>query len=222
MAYGLGHEERKTQRQETEQYHAPTPEPPTDPMDQLRPENADIFTSLDSLTKEGTYSDKEWAFIKEPLQNALDSFYYGEDSIAEREEYKITLTLDPAENTITIQDNGTGWPRDRVKALYKQNVGDKQSAGSTPTARRQKGSQGLGVKATLFQSKKLKVEARNEGDSWQLELTDFCDYSNTPEWINANLVPDIATRIEEGTLTEEGTIVTITPPDPKWVENYPG
>ena len=221
MAFGLGHEEKKAQRQETEQYHPPPPPvTPANPLDQLRPDDIAIFSALDSLTKEGTYSDKEWAFIKEPLQNALDSFYYGEEGIVEREEYKITLTLDPKENTITIQDNGMGWPRSTIKALYRQNVGDKQSAGNTPTARRQKGSQGLGVKATLFQSRKLMVQARNGEDSWQIELSDFCDYSNTTEWIQSNLVPDIETRVDEGTLTEEGTIVTITPPDDRWVAEY--
>ena len=179
----------------------------------------ELVKSISSQTKEGTYSDSEWANIFEALQNALDSFYYGVKEIVTRANYYVTLVLDPVGNSITITDNGKGWSRRNVEALWKMHVGDKNSAGTTPTARRQKGSQALGIKAALFQSRFFKVEAKTSDEpAWEITLENFCEYDKE-NWIKT--IPDpTELAVKDGVMSEEGTRVTIIPREENWVERY--
>jgi hypothetical protein len=138
-----------------------------------------------------------WRALLEKLQNAIDSFLlesedklvwgnFGEGHVA-----KVTITFDLVNNLIIVEDNGTGMDVKNYSYFIQLGTSGKDSSleevNDTPTKsinrRKVKGSQGVGVKSSVFSSSYFKVESvyKNENDDklcrWEMELHDWSKFT---------------------------------------------
>ena len=78
------------------------------------------------IIKKWLYTDKD-IFIRELVSNGCDAVTklkklssIGEADLAENEKFRIDVTVDPQEKTITVSDNGIGMTADEIKQYINQ------------------------------------------------------------------------------------------------------
>ncbi len=125
-----------------------------------------------------TYSG-QWRFVHEAIQNAHDSIQLN----SEIKRGKVEIDLYVGSNTVSVTDNGTGIPVDNFSKVFLLGGSDKRRSDKTDQHLRKilKGSQGVGIKSTLFTSKTFKVVSVHEGYAWDYEVTD-CYKFNAPNF----------------------------------------
>ena len=94
------------------------------------------------IIKKWLYTDKD-IFIRELVSNGCDAVTklkklssIGEADLAENEKFRIDVTVDPQEKTITVSDNGIGMTADEIKQYINQIYSKLQIAGDTRTKRK--------------------------------------------------------------------------------------
>ena len=129
----------------------------------------------------------EWRLIQEPIQNAIDSFLNTDGSFYNNgQERKITLELYIGSNKVIVKDNGKGVSIDKFPAFLYLGSGTKRV--NAPDIRRLlKGSQGVGIKSTVFTSNFFKVSTVHGASKWEASLEGFSRYADpsfpsTVEW----------------------------------------
>ena len=141
-----------------------------------------------------TYSG-QWRFVHEAIQNAHDSIQL--NSEIERGEVEIDLYV--GSNTVSVKDNGTGIAIENFPKVFLIGGSDKTDDHLRKIL---KGSQGVGIKSTLFTSKTFKVESVHEEYAWDYEVID-CYRFNEP-----NFNVDIEPPIPEPSYSKSGSIFT--------------
>ena len=161
------------------------------------------------------YTHKE-IFLRELISNAsdaVDKLYFlslTDSSVGKsREDFKIRLSVDKAERTITIEDNGIGMSGDELEA----NLGTIAKSGSFSFKQENEkqddidiiGQFGVGFYSAFMVSKKVVVESRRFGEDtahrWESEGAD-------------------GYRIEECEKSETGTKITLYIKDSTDEESY--
>lgn len=123
---------------------------------------------------------RDWRLIQEPLQNAIDSFFdmssgtFLPPSAGAGPAVEVTLNVD--ENWVSIRDNGQGIPIDQFKVLFYPYTTKKQRNGDRKYRRVLKGSQGIGLKATIFSSDSFSLSTVHGGMKWEYSREHLCDY----------------------------------------------
>ncbi|MFW6116492.1 MAG: hypothetical protein ACOC6F_02080 [bacterium] len=102
-----------------------------------------------------TYSP-HWLAVHETLQNAIDAIQQ-----SDKDEGKVTINLDIANNRVVTRDNGRGFPHEM--SLLLMGGGDKAD---DPEAWKYGGNQGVGLKAVYFSSNLFRVESVVNGRRW--------------------------------------------------------
>ena len=120
-----------------------------------------------------TYSG-QWRLVHEAIQNAHDSIQLN----TEFKRGKIEIQLSVGSNTVSVKDNGTGIAIEKFPKVFLIGGSDK-----TPEHLRKilKGSQGVGIKSTLFTSQIFKVESVHGDSFWECEVKD-CYKFNDPDF----------------------------------------
>ena len=111
-----------------------------------------------------TYSG-QWRLVHEAIQNAHDSIQLNE-KIGRG---KVEVHLHVASNIVSVKDNGTGISIDNFPKVFLIGGSDKTDEHLRKIL---KGSQGVGIKSTLFTSEMFKVESVYEGHAWDYKVTD--------------------------------------------------
>ncbi len=111
-----------------------------------------------------TYSG-QWRLVYEAIQNAHDSIQLNKK--IGRGEVEVHLYV--GSNTVSVKDNGTGISIDNFSKVFLIGGSDKTHEHLRKIL---KGSQGVGIKSTLFTSKTFKVESVYEDYAWDYEVTD--------------------------------------------------
>ena len=109
-----------------------------------------------------TYSG-QWRLVHEAIQNAHDHIQLN-DNIREGQ---IEIHLFVGSNTVSIKDNGTGIAIEKFNNIFLIGGSDKTEAEFRKIL---KGSQGVGIKSTLFTSKFFRVETVHKNYTWKYEL----------------------------------------------------
>ena len=141
-----------------------------------------------------TYSG-QWRFVHEAIQNAHDGIQLN----SEIERGKVEIDLHVGSNTVSVKDNGIGIPIDNFSKVFLIGGSDKTDEHLRKIL---KGSQGVGIKSTLFTSKTFKVESVHEEYAWDYEVID-CYKFNEP-----NFNVDIEPPIPEPSHSKSGSIFT--------------
>ena len=126
-----------------------------------------------------TYSG-QWRLVHEAIQNAHDSIQLNE-KIGRG---KVEVHLHVANNIVSVKDNGTGISIDNFPKVFLIGGSDKTDDHLRKIL---KGSQGVGIKSTLFTSEMFKVESVYEDYAWDYEVTD-CDKFDDPNF-NVQITP---------------------------------
>lgn len=111
-----------------------------------------------------TYSG-QWRLVHEAIQNAHDSIQLNKKI----SRGKVEVHLYVASNIVSVKDNGTGISIDNFPKVFLIGGSDKTHEHLRKIL---KGSQGVGIKSTLFTSEMFKVESVYEGYAWDYEVTD--------------------------------------------------
>ena len=111
-----------------------------------------------------TYSG-QWRLVHEAIQNAHDSIQLNKKI----SKGKVEVHLYVASNIVSVKDNGTGISIDNFSKVFLIGGSDKTHEHLRKIL---KGSQGVGIKSTLFTSDMFKVESVYEGYAWDYEVTD--------------------------------------------------
>lgn len=135
------------------------------------------------------YSDS-MIVIGEALQNAIDAVC-GNSDISKG---AIDITIDFDSNSITVRDNGIGFPSD-LNLLY---LGGTQKVG-----KQKKGKIGVGIKVVFFSTEYFCIRTKNEMQSWKIEISNAHNFKELtsleiPQELPADPTP----------LTNNGTEVT--------------
>jgi len=109
-----------------------------------------------------TYSG-QWRLIHEAIQNSHDHIQLNRKI----NRGKIEIDLFVGRNIVSVKDNGTGIAIEKFQNIFLLGGSDKTDA---PLRKILKGSQGVGIKSTLFTSKTFKVETVYGEDSWEYEI----------------------------------------------------
>src|ERR1051326_8622496 len=117
-----------------------------------------------------TYSG-QWRWVHEALQNAHDHIQLNSNIT----EGVIEVYLSVASNMVTVKDNGTGIEIGKFSHIFLLGGSDKTE---TQLRKMLKGSQGVGIKSTLFTSTLFRVETVHSGESWKYELKDCYKYKD--------------------------------------------
>lgn len=122
----------------------------------------------------------EWRLIQEPLQNAIDSFVDDKGNNVDMMgiEPKVTVEIYLGSNKVRIIDNGRGIPVENYGNFLQLGNGTKGAITNEDVKRLMKGSQGVGIKSTVFTSKRFEVTSICEGKKWNLALDNYCDYKS--------------------------------------------
>ena len=123
----------------------------------------------------------EWRLIHEPLQNAIDSFVNektGRPIANLPKAPKVSVTLQLGSNFVTIRDNGRGVPLSRFSDFLILGGGTKGLPTSAPAKKLLKGSQGVGIKSTVFTSSQFHIRTVCEGQVWEKDLPGFASYAH--------------------------------------------
>ncbi|MGH9871850.1 MAG: ATP-binding protein [Pyrinomonadaceae bacterium] len=137
----------------------------------------DVFQLREDLVKTiirdtiETYSG-QWRLVHEAIQNAHDAIQKN-TAIAEG---LIEIDFFFASNTVQVRDNGTGINIDKFGNIFLLGAGDKKRADLRKLL---KGSQGVGIKSTLFTSRVFSVDTAHDGTCWNFEVADFYRYSES-------------------------------------------
>lgn len=128
-----------------------------------------------------TYSG-QWRIIHEAIQNSHDSIQLRDDI----DQGKITIDLYIGKNKIIVTDNGKGIPIEEFPTIFT--LGG--TAKGNPELRKiLKGSQGVGIKSTVFTSKFFEVETKYAEGKWSKRVEgcykfqdpSFDDYVEEPK-----------------------------------------
>lgn len=111
-----------------------------------------------------TYSG-QWRLIHEALQNAHDHIQLN-DKI---EKGSIEIHLSVGSNVVNIKENGTGIAIEKFNNIFLIGGSDKTGDDFRKIL---KGSQGVGIKSTLFTSTSFRVETVHKDYTWKYELND--------------------------------------------------
>jgi Histidine kinase-, DNA gyrase B-, and HSP90-like ATPase len=111
-----------------------------------------------------TYSGP-WRLVHEAIQNAHDHIQLN-DNITEG---LIEIHLFVGSNVVRIKDNGTGIAISKFNNIFLIGGSDKTNEAFRKIL---KGSQGVGIKSTLFTSSLFKVETVFDGYTWNYEVND--------------------------------------------------
>ncbi|MHA1331609.1 MAG: ATP-binding protein [Candidatus Hodarchaeales archaeon] len=118
-----------------------------------------------------TYSG-QWRFIHEAIQNSHDAIQL-HDGITQGE---ITINLHIGTNKVIVIDNGKGIPLKEFSTVFTLGGTAKRD----PDMRKiLKGSQGVGIKATVFTSDFFEVETNCSDGSWSKRVEGCWDYLNS-------------------------------------------
>jgi len=123
----------------------------------------------------------EWRLINEPLQNAIDSFVDEKTGLPISNLPKVphvTIALKLGSNLVTIRDNGCGVPLTHFSDFLILGAGTKGLPIAAPAKRLLKGSQGVGIKSTVFTSSYFHVRTVCDGQVWEKDLPGFSSYAN--------------------------------------------
>jgi hypothetical protein len=112
---------------------------------------------------------KEWIVIHEVIQNAKDAIQK-----STKERGKIEVEFDLRDQSVTISDNGTGFPYDL--SLLGMGGTDK-----TNEDWRIAGRMGVGLKAVLFSTNSFYLESVHDGSKWSMKINDACRYEQRGE-----------------------------------------
>ena len=110
-----------------------------------------------------------WKVVHETLQNAKDAIRKS------NKPGKVEITLDVENQSVTVKDSGSGFPRNEDLLGFGGTDKDTDSDWSL------NGKQGVGLKAVILSTKIFTIEATHEGERWTLEITDadkFIDGGN--------------------------------------------
>ena len=120
-----------------------------------------------------TYSG-QWRFVHEAIQNAHDSIQLNSGITRG----KVEIDLYVGSNIVSVKDNGTGISIDNFSKVFLIGGSDKTDEDLRKIL---KGSQGVGIKSTLFTSKTFKVESVHGDSFWECEVKD-CYKFNAPDF----------------------------------------
>lgn len=126
-----------------------------------------------------TYSG-QWRLIHESIQNAHDAIQKNSNI----QTGKIEIQFFFGTNTIEVKDNGTGIDLNKFGNIFLLGAGDKKE---TELRKLLKGSQGVGIKSTLFTSEVFKIETVHDGRYWEYEVKDFYKYDTSD--FNSGITP---------------------------------
>ncbi len=122
----------------------------------------------------------EWRLIQEPLQNAIDSFINIDGTTIDMkgEEPTVVIELDIGDNRVNVIDNGKGVPLSQCCDFIHLGSGSKGAINEDEIKKLLKGSQGVGIKASVFTSEFFNIETICDGERWSMTLNDFYNYSD--------------------------------------------
>jgi hypothetical protein len=109
-----------------------------------------------------TYSG-QWRLVHEAVQNAHDHIQLNTNI----SKGLIEIHLYVGSNSVVVKDNGTGIDIEKFENIFLLGGSDKTGASLRKIL---KGSQGVGIKSTLFTSTTFKVETVYRGYTWKHEL----------------------------------------------------
>jgi hypothetical protein len=111
----------------------------------------------------------EWRVVHEALQNAKDAVRRtGRPG-------RVEIELDVAEQSVSVTDTGTGFPRERkLLGFGGTDKDDDPDFGIN-------GRQGVGLKAVILATKTFALDAVHEGERWTLKIDDADSYLNGGE-----------------------------------------
>jgi len=142
-----------------------------------------------------TYSG-QWRIAHEALQNSHDAIQLN-PSIKNG---LIEIELHIGTNLVRVKDNGTGIDSQKFKNVFL--LGGSDKAYETTARKLLKGSQGVGIKATLFTSEYFKIVSVHGNHSWEIELINCHDFLN-PEFIDDLIEPRVSdSSLPSGTTLE--------------------
>ena len=107
--------------------------------------------------------------LGEALQNAIDAIVEIDDGAP----HEITINLDLDQSTITITDNGNGFPND--PSLLFLGGGTKRSGNPKLF-----GLVGVGIKVVLFSSKEFRLRANSDDRAFRYEISDAYKFDTDP------------------------------------------
>lgn len=135
------------------------------------PQMADVFALPQSYVKHlikdtiESYSP-QWRLLHEAVQNARDAVQANEHI----ETGMVKISLKVGTNEVVVRDNGTGLPEETLPTLFS--LGGTGKAASAQS-RLFRGSQGVGIKATVFTSNHFRIETNTGLGAWQLEVAGY-------------------------------------------------
>jgi hypothetical protein len=116
----------------------------------------------------------QWRLVHEALQNAHDHIQLNRNI----SKGLIEIHLLVGSNTVMVKDNGTGIDIRKFYNIFHIGGTDKADLSLKKLL---KGSQGVGIKSTLFTSEFFRVETVHNGYAWDYELKDCHNFKN-PEF----------------------------------------
>ncbi len=116
-----------------------------------------------------TYSG-QWRIIHESIQNSHDAIQLSEDI----DQGKITIDLSVGENNVTVIDNGKGIPIEEFSTIFT--LGGTAKKDFPDLRKILKGSQGVGIKATVFTSDFFEIETNYSEGRWLKRVEDCWNF----------------------------------------------
>ena len=107
--------------------------------------------------------------LGEALQNAIDAIVEADDGVS----HKININLDLDQSTVTVTDDGIGFPND--PSLLFLGGGTKRSG-----SRKLFGLVGVGIKVVLFSSKEFRLRANSDKGTFRYDVLDAYKFENNP------------------------------------------
>jgi len=147
----------------------------------------------------------EWRLIHEALQNSIDSFLDDDGKPIEMAGAtpEVQLELFLGSNMAVVTDNGQGIPPQRFTHFLFLGNGTKGNSRAPEIRRKFKGSQGVGIKSTVFTSEFFKISTVQAGRRWEMELPGFSRY------LDPTFAGSVEEPVAEPTDEHSGTTVAI-------------
>lgn len=159
-----------------------------------------LFSIQDELVKNiikdtiETYSG-QWRIIHEAIQNAHDAIQLNTNV----KRGLIEIDFFVGTNKVQVRDNGVGISIEKFKNVFLLGGSDKISE---DTKKLLKGSQGVGIKATLFTSNYFRIETIYSGKTWNMALNDSYQFFDSDFDGNVKEPTQTNTERASGTLIE--------------------
>jgi hypothetical protein len=134
----------------------------------------------------------EWRLIHEALQNSIDSFIdetTGSPILNLPPDPTVRVELKLGSNSVKVSDNGKGVSINHFPDFLFLGSGTKGKRVPENVRKLLKGSQGVGIKATVFTSEHFKIRTICANKYWEKEFPNFSNY----------LDPNFTEEIEEPT-----------------------